>query len=437
MLKGATIRARAWTRRLGEDSLFRNGIYIMATTAVTMGLGFVFWVLAARTLPAAEVGRAAALISAMLFVSVFANLGLGQVLVSRLASRPAGHDWSLTVTTAVAVAAVASLAGGAVAAILIPVLIPALKGGIGLASFLLLPLGVAGAACSLVLDYACIAERHAKHALVRNTVAAVLRLALVGFAAAAPVAGTTWILAVWVSSFLLIDVFAFTRVLPALGHEFRPTLAGWRDELREMRGLIAGHQSINLGSQASAYLLPVLVSARLGPTQNAYFYTTFMLASGLFFIAPAIANALFAEGAHNPHNVGRDVRRAARHIVTIAGPAALFLVVAGPFILNIFGSAYADEGETLLLILVGSALFDAAFQLCMAYLRIRGRLREAAIATWSTLVLTISATWLLLPPLGLEGAGVGWAAGKLAGLSVALVLLVRGGSMRPAALESR
>jgi len=426
MLKGATIRAHAWLRRLGEESLLRNGVYIMATTAVTMGFGFLFWVLAARTLPAAEVGRAAALISAMLFVAVFANLGLGQVLVSRLASRAEGHDWSLTVTTAVTVAALASIVGGAIAAVLIPLLIPALKGGIGLASFLLLPLGVAGAACSLVLDYACIAERHAKHALVRNTVASVMRLALVGFAAAAPVPGTTWILAIWAGSFVIIDVFAFTRTLPALGHDFRPTLEGWREELRAMRGLIAGHQSINLGSQASAYLLPVIVSARLGPTENAYFYTTFMLASGLFFIAPAIANALFAEGAHNPQHVGRDVRRAARHIAMLAGPAAIFLVLAGPTILSAFGQDYAEEGATLLLILVGSALFDAGFQLCMAYLRIRGRLREAAIATWVILVLTISATWLLLPPLGLEGAGVGWAAGKLAGLCVALVLLVRG-----------
>jgi O-antigen/teichoic acid export membrane protein len=49
-----------------------------------------------------------------------------------------------------------------------------------------------------------------------------------------------------------------------------------------------------------------------------------------------------------------------------------------------------------------------------------------------TLALTISATWLLLPPLGLEGAGIGWAAGKLAGLCVALVLLARGRAMRPA-----
>jgi O-antigen/teichoic acid export membrane protein len=432
MPAGITTSVRAWLTGLSEESLLRNGVYIMAMTAVTMLFGFFFWVLAARILPAAEVGRAAALVSAMLFVSIFTNLGLGQVLISRLASRAAGHDWSLTVTAAVTACAGASLIGGALAAVLLPLLIPALKGGIGLASFLLLPLGVTGSACSLVLDHACIAERHAKYAFFRNGVAAILRLALVGYAAAAPVAGTTWILAIWAGSFVLIDVFTFTRILPALGHDFRPTLVGWREELRAMRGLIAGHQSINLGSQASAYLLPVLVAAQLGPTENAYFYTTFMLASGLFFIAPAIANALFAEGAHSPEHVGRDLRRAARHIAIVAAPAALILIAAGPLILGAFGAEYADEGTTLLLILVASALFDAGFQLCMAYLRIRGRLREAAIATWAALILTISTTWLLLPPLGLEGAGVGWTSGKLAGLLVALVLLARGRAARPA-----
>src|SRR5262245_41230400 len=89
-------------RELGNESLFRNGIYIMGTTAVTSLLGFGFWIVAARILSAEEVGRASALVSAMLFVSVFTNLGVGQVFVSRLASRAAGRDWSLTVSTGLA-----------------------------------------------------------------------------------------------------------------------------------------------------------------------------------------------------------------------------------------------------------------------------------------------------------------------------------------------
>ncbi|HET8814087.1 MAG TPA: MATE family efflux transporter [Solirubrobacterales bacterium] len=430
-------RGRQRLRRLGEQSLFRNSLYIMGTTAATSLLGFFFWLIAARTLSATEVGRSAALISAMLFVSVFTNLGLGQVLVSRLASRAAGRDWSVAVSTAISLAALASLVGGAIAAVLLPILIPALKGGLSPATFLLLPLGVAGAACSLVIDYACIAERHAKLAFTRNTAAALLRIALIPLVEVVPVEGTTWILAIWAASFLLIDVVAVFRELPALGHDFRPHLAGWREELAEVRGLIAGHQSINLGAQASSYLLPVLVSARLGPEQNAYFYTTFMVASALFFIAPAIGNALFAEGAHEPERLGRDVRRAARQVLLLAGPPALVLLLAGPTILGFFGEAYAEEGETLLLILIAAAAFDAVLQIFLAVLRVKHRLQDAALVTWATLVVAIAATWFLLPPLELEGAGIGWALGKVVGVACAAAFLLRAPKLGPLRPQGR
>jgi O-antigen/teichoic acid export membrane protein len=429
-------RLRERARVLQEESLFRNGLYIMGTTAVTSLLGFGFWVIAARVLPAEEVGRAAALVSAMLFVSVFTNLGIGQVFVSRLASRDPGRDWSLTVSTGIALVALVSLLGGAIAAALLPTLVPALKHGLSPSTFLLLPVGVAAAACSLVIDFAAIAERHAKLAFVRNSVAAVLRLAAIGLAALGPLDGTAWILGIWVASFLLIDVFALGRLLPALGHDFRPTLQGWRGELGAMKRLIAGHQTINLGAQASTYLLPVIVSARLGPTQNAYFYTSFMVAGALFFIGPAISNALFAEGAHSPHRLGEDVRRAARYILLLAGPPALVLLLAGPLILGVFGADYADEGSSLLRILIAAAAFDAALQLALAVLRVRHRLREAAIATWLTLAVAIGSTWVLLPPLGLDGAGVGWALGKVAGCLACAIFLLRrspaeGSELRP------
>ena len=368
----------------------------MGTTAVTSLLGFAFWIVVARVLEPAEVGRAAALVSAMLFVSVFTNLGIGQVFVSRLASRAEGGEWSLTVTTGLTLVAIVSLLGGAAAAVLLPTLIPALKGGLGVWAFLLLPVGVAATACSLCLDFVFIAERHAKLAFVRNSVAAVFRVAAIGVAALGPLDGATWILAVWVGSFLLIDVFAVTRALPALGHDFDATLAGWRRELNAMRHLIAGHQTINLGAQASTYLLPVLVSAQLGVTDNAYFYTTFMLSSALFFIAPAISNALFAEGAHHPERLGGDLRRAVKYILLLAGPPAVVLLAAGPRILEVFGPVYSDEGATLLVILVGSALLRSWVSALHGYRASTGasakRRRNLGHAGRDDL-----RTWLLMP----------------------------------------
>ena len=399
----------------------------MGTTAVSSLLGFGFWIIAARAFPSEEVGQAATLISAMLLISIVTNLGIGQVFISRLARREAGAQWSLTVTTGLAATAAVSLLGGIAAAALLPLILPSVTEGIELVGLALIPLGVAGAACSLVLDHACIAEREAKSALVRNTGAAMLRLILIGVGAALlAVDGATWILAIWVASFLLFDTLALTRVLPSLRRGFRPTLDGWRRELTAMRGLIAGHQSINLGGQAATYLLPLIVSARLGLSESAVFYATFLLANAVLFVAPAISDALFAEGAHRPESLGHDLRRAARHIAVLAGPPALVLLIAGPWLLGLFGPEYAEEGDTLLLALVGSAVFAAGLSLAIAVLRVRGRLREGALATIAALTITVGSGWLLLPGMGLAGAGVGFGIGQAGGMCVAVLFLARG-----------
>jgi O-antigen/teichoic acid export membrane protein len=436
-LAEAASRASAGLRRALAGSLLRNGLYIMGTTATTSLLGFGFWLIAAHLLSAATVGRAVALVSAMLFVSVITNLGVGQVLVSRLGSRTTGEEWSLTVTVALALTATISLLGGAVAVVVIPAVVAELAGSVGPAEYVLLPLGVAAVACSLVLDFVCIAERRAKLSFVRNTAAAMLRLALIGGAAIGPLDNATWLLAVWVGSFLVIDLHTVVRVLPAVRGDFRLTMAGWSIELKAIRVLIAGHQSINLGSQASAYLLPVIVSARLGATENAYFYAAFMLATGLFFVAPAIGNSLFAEAARDPDHLGHDVRQAARYIVAIGLPPAVILLALGPQLLGLFGPEYASSASTLLYVLIGSAVFDAGYQICVAVLRAQGRLRDAAVATWTLLVVGIASCWLLLPPMGLVGGGVGWAAGKAAGLLVATAMILAPRRLPPGSATGR
>jgi O-antigen/teichoic acid export membrane protein len=412
-------------QRLAADPLLRNGLYIMGKTAAPALMGFGFWIIAARTVSATEVGQAAALISAMLLISILTNLGIGQVYITRLPHRRRPDEWSLTVSTGLLLAAAASLAGGAVAAGVLPVLDSAFD-GIPAVAFLLLPLGVAAAACFLLLDHVYIAERDAGPAFVRNTAAGAVRLLLVGLMAIGSFGGVSWIVLTWVAAFLLFDLLSLVRGIPRLTPGFRLTLSGWRREWSEIRHLIAGHQAINLGAQSSTYLLPVIVATRLGPAQNAYFYASFMLSTGVSFIAPAIGDSLFAEGAHHPDNLGRDVRRAARQIALLAALPALVLLAAGPAILSLFGPGYADAGGTLIRILVLAAVFSAGFILVLAVLRVRRQLREGAIATFTQLALTVVAAWILLPPLGLEGAG--WAAviGSAAAMSIGTVFVLRG-----------
>ena len=414
-------------QRLAADPLLRNGLYIMGKTAAPALMGFAFWIIAARTLSATEVGQAAALISAMLLVSVLTNLGIGQVYITRLPQRRDPSDWSLTVSTGLLLAGVASLVGGTLAAGLLATLDSAFDGVPALA-FVLLPAGVAAAAWFLLLDHVYIAERDARPAFLRNAAAGLVRLALVALMAAASFGGVSWVVLAWVAAFLLFDVISLVRGLPALRGGFSARLDGWRREWAEIRHLIAGHQAINIGAQSSIYVLPLIVAIRLGPADNAYFYASFMLATSVTFIAPAIGDSLFAEGAHHPANLSRDVRRAARQIAILAAGPALVLLIAGPRILELFGEGYSEAGGTLLRILVGAAVFSAGFILALAVLRARRQLRDGAVATFAQLAVTIAAAWILLPPLGLEGAGWAAAFGSATGMCLAVAFALRGGN---------
>ena len=61
--------------------LYRNAYALILSTGLSSGLGFLYWVLAARRYPPADVGRGAAAIAAMLALSGLARLNLGVALI--------------------------------------------------------------------------------------------------------------------------------------------------------------------------------------------------------------------------------------------------------------------------------------------------------------------------------------------------------------------
>jgi hypothetical protein len=100
-------------------SMFENSIALIGAKVLTMGLGFVFWVVAARFFAKAEVGVAAAVVATMMLCTQLALLGVGSAVITLLrehAAAPAALlDTSLTFVgvTAFGCAAVVVLLSGA------------------------------------------------------------------------------------------------------------------------------------------------------------------------------------------------------------------------------------------------------------------------------------------------------------------------------------
>ncbi len=414
----AAERAVSLFRGLRDSSLHRNSAWIMMATVITSAFGYAYWVAAAHLFSTSQVGLATALVSLMTVTAIVANFGTGPALVQRLPTRTSIEDWSTTMS--------ASLFGavgfGAAAAAIVLAALGAISHRLSVvqsdpALALLLVFGTSSWAVGLVLDYTFIAERHSRSMSARGAVFAIVKIPLV----VAPVialgsgSGATTIFASWVVASAISCLVGIFVMVPALRPGFRIRRAGTATEMRAMSRLLAGNYLITLGNSLPLYLLPVIVLTRLSATANAYFYITWMVGGLFFMISSSVGSSLFAEGSNHPERLIATARSSIRFTTMLLAPAMLLIFVAGEQILSIFGSAYAAHGTHLLWILAVAAIPDAITNIYAPVLRVRHRLRAAAVMTMAMAVGTIIGAWILAPTLKLTGVGAVWLTGQALG----------------------
>ncbi len=404
-----------------RDSLARNSIMIMASTVATSGLGYLFWMLAARGLPPPVIGTATALISTGTVVSMVSNLGIGHLFIQRLPGTEAG-GWSRIVSGGLLLGGAATVATALAAVAVLPGLAAnfAFLGGAGAAAALLCC--AVALTASTLLDHVFVAHRASHGMLWRNVALAAGKVAALAALTLAGLHTPAAVLLAWTVPSIAVSGWTLTAMLPRLRPGARLRATGIGAEWRHVQGALTGHHLINLCQAGPAALLPVLVTARLGTAENAHFYVAWMTASMLFMVSPAVASALYAERSNDDGSA--PVRRAAAVCLVVIGGPALVLFLAGGPILGLFSPSYAAGGETLLQILVLAAIPDAITNLAVAHWRSQGRFRRCLRLNLLMAVTCLTLTWLWLPA-GIEAVGVAWLTGQGAGAVLVAALVLR------------
>ncbi|SDT78537.1 lipopolysaccharide biosynthesis protein [Actinoplanes derwentensis] len=403
-------------RRLAGDSLARNSLLIMATTVGNGGLGYLYWMVAARTVPPDRIGLATAVISAATAVSMLANLGTGHMFIQRLPGADAA-TWTRIVTSGLTLSSAATAVAAIAAALAVPVFsgnFAFLSGPGGTPALIAAAIAVT---LTTLLDNLWVAHRSGHGMLIRNLTIATGKILTLVAVLDAGLQGAVAILVSYVLPTLLISLFTIAVAVRRL----RPPAttpggqqgfwAGLRTEAPHLRTALTGHHLINLTQAGPAALLPVLVTAHLGSESNAHFYLAWMTASMLFMVSPAVASALYAERANA---VTVPVSRAALVVAAVVGLPTVVLLLAGDRILGLFSPDYAAEGGLLLRILVLAALPDAVVNLAVAHWRSAGEFRRCRRLNLVRAITCLSLAWLLLPGSGVTGAGIAWLTGQLA-----------------------
>jgi glycosyltransferase involved in cell wall biosynthesis/O-antigen/teichoic acid export membrane protein len=385
-------------------SLALNSGSLVATTGVTSALGAVYWWVAAHQFPAAVVGQAGALISAMTLLGVVGTIGFSTALIPSLAEgRP---ERGRLVATALTAVGGAGLLLGALWQAAAGRFQPELGiGGAGPEPLLLFAAGVGLTAVTLVLDQALVGLLRGDLQLVRNTVFAVVKLVALAAAGAGAAAGRDagTIYASWAAgqaaSLLVLGVLgARSLALPRLRL------------LRDLRGPALLHHAFNLALTAPGWILPLEVTVLLSTAANAWFYTAWTVA-GFVFVGPiALTTVLYAIGVQPGRGLGRPLRLTLSLSLLWAAGAAGGTFLLGSWALGLFGRAYAAGGTAALLALSLAVFPQVAKLHAVALARLRGRLAPgvALLVAGGALELGLVALGALRG--GVTGAAAGWTA---------------------------
>lgn len=393
------------THLFANDSLFRNSVYLIASTAIMSVLGFGFWLFVAHLYTPEQVGEASALIAVATLLGNISLLGLDASLVRFL---PASKNQSRDINTGIiSVTSVAIIAAAAYIFVgpLLGVAVPLVDAQWERTAFVVL---IAVVTVNSLTDAVFIANRRAGLHTITYTVLAfvklVLPLVLVQFGGLGIFAAFAFAML----SSLLLSLYLMRRFIT---YHFKAK-PNWR-LLSKTRKYTAHNYAGRILSSVTAQIMPIFILTHLGSDRVAYFAMAWTMANFLYIIPAAIAQSLLAEGSTTPADKKHHIKHATRLIAMVIIPIVVIALVAAPYLLHIFGAQYSAGSTTIFQILAFATLFIGFNEVSNTILNIEHRSSGVVASQLCTLVITFGAAIVLLP-MGLVGMGLALLLGNMA-----------------------
>jgi O-antigen/teichoic acid export membrane protein len=201
-----------------------------------------------------------------------------------------------------------------------------------------------------------------------------------------------------------VNLLLFRRILPR--HATAQVDAPHLPARRELTRYMAGDYAAQSFTQLSSTFLPVLVVSLLGAEQGAYFLPAQTAFAAMGMLATAITSSLVVEAARDEQAAHRLARAMLRRICVLVLPAAAFVALAAPWLLELFGSQYRAGATTVLQLMMLSLIPRVPVALYVSKCRLDNRTGMLALMQFTQAAVVVGGTAVFAPTVGL--VAVGW-----------------------------
>lgn len=398
-----------------RDPLFKNSLYNMLTSIFSSGLGFLFWLIAAKLYIEKDVGLATALISSISLLILFSRFGFDSSIIRFLPT----NDRSTVFSTSAIITTLFALIFGVIFIIFIDVLSPELH-------FLKMPhnaslylLFLAVNSILSLTGVAFVAIRKSEYQFFKSIVSGsrvIFVMLFVGL-------GAFGIFDAIGMSFIVTLLFSFFLLAHS---KIKPKFAIDRNFLNDAFHFSLGNYFAVLLMSAPIQIIPILVLNTTGAEESAYYYISFSIVSLLFMIPDSISMSLFVEGSHGKE-LKKTVLKSVFAVFSILIPSVAFLYFGGGWILDIFGKSYSENGLELLRIMIFTSIFMAINSIYFSIKRIQKDVKVLVVISGLVGGLLIILGYVFLVIFGIIGIGYAWVISYGIGSLIVLTLIWKEG----------
>jgi O-antigen/teichoic acid export membrane protein len=415
-----------------SEKLAKGSYFLILDNIVHLALGAIFWIVLAKLMEAASLGQTMVVIAFATSVIGFAGYGV-QVTISKYMSEcnarglpnasrrvlTLGLRFASAVSVSIAVA-IAFLSGYIADAYHDPSMTVLLV----IAVLTFLPSQTIFSA----LMGAFQGSHKSKYALETSSIYQVIRLALAVFLVTYGFGNIGVIISFFISSIIAV-VFGYFYFVPRILMKKSGDSDTNVTEVGGLRQLIrfSSHNYVAVGMKTMIAQVGLLIVG----TQNfelAAFYGLSVLISNLVGgVLVAVSKSILPAAAEewakgNDNRFRRTLNSAVRISLIISGLGFLVLMVDPSMALGLISEQYIEASLALRILVVSSIVYHLGSVLT-SILNAANRPGEVSKNAILAFSITLALTFLLTPPLGVDGAAVAMLAGSVASLALACVSL--------------
>lgn len=365
------------------------------TSFLISGLGFLFWVIAAKIYSEENVGIATALIASSNLIILLTRFGMDHSLIRFL---PEG-DKSKIFITSLSVTTIASIFFGFVYIFGGSIWSPNLSITDKYIPVYLVFLAANSMAGTIAVMFnAC---RKPEYGFIQNIFTGT-RIILLPFLISLGAWGLFSSIGISMILALVISLFLIMR----LNIKFK----GFdKNFLHESYQYSIGNYFVGIFTAAPGQVLPLMILDAFGATETAYFYIAFSIASLLFIIPSSFSLSLLVEGSHG-EMTKRNIIKALIASLIFFVPSILIIFKYGDSILMIINPNYVQALKSLE-ILALSGFFVSICNIYFSILRIQKNTVLLLVLSTLNFLTIIICSYVFMSTLGTEGVCYAWLTG--------------------------